>query len=215
MPLHWRSLLLSQRFSLRFFSALKRASREWKREGRKSFPLSTPLRDSFSRLRDSLSLTQRKISRKTSQSKTRVCVLSCNDNIDVKREGGKQLYNLCEMNSLPWSSIFGHLLIHVFPLHGGKNALALNPSSEPVSKHPSSPHLSDTTGSSAAQNHENTRWNTKRKVFVQKETITDITDTYNMSVRSPEWEKYIVDNVSTCIMSSDSIKIWLLTWLVS
>ena len=36
MPLYWRSLPLSQRFSLRFFSALERASRKWRRERKKT-----------------------------------------------------------------------------------------------------------------------------------------------------------------------------------
>ena len=56
----------SQRFSLKFFFAKETASREAaKRERKTFFSLSSLLRDSLSPLRCSLSLSRRKISRKT------------------------------------------------------------------------------------------------------------------------------------------------------
>lgn len=132
MPLLWSSLPLSQRFSFKFFSVLERASREWRRERKRERKPSLYPRPFAAR-----SLSRREKFQEKPLTPGHA-FLTGNDNIDLKKEGLKQLQNLCEMNivclDLQSSGIFWFMFFHCM---GVKTLLPLiRPANQSPNTHP-------------------------------------------------------------------------------
>lgn len=114
MPLHWRSLPLSQRFSLRFFFALVRASREWQRERKRPSPCRRPFATGF-RGSAARSLSRRENKFQEKPLRPGYAFLSCNDNIDLKREEGSNYRIFAKWivwRELQSSGIFWFMFFH-------------------------------------------------------------------------------------------------------